>query len=140
MSESILTKLKRIEGYKFKAEFDADGMPDLVIDEVEPQGENSGPNPLRLLSIAVGHCLSSSLLFCLSKARIVVRDVETSVKATTEKNEEGHFRIKNLDVRMRLKVDEKDKARVSRCLEIFENYCTVTQSVRSGIEVTVKVG
>jgi uncharacterized OsmC-like protein len=139
LSESALTKLKRIEGYKFRAEFDAEGMPDLVVDESKPAGENSGPNPMRLLSVAVGHCLSSSLLFCLTKARINVKDLETNVQAATEKNEEGHLRIKNLDVQVRLVVDEKDKARVPRCLEIFENYCTVTQSVRRGIDVTVNV-
>jgi uncharacterized OsmC-like protein len=139
MSESILTRLKLIGGYRFRAEFDAEGIPDLIVDELKPVGENSGPNPMRLLSVAVGHCLSSSLLFCLAKARIDVNDVETSVKATSEKNEEGHLRIKNLDVQIGLVVDEKDKARVPRCLEIFEDYCTVTQSVRRGIDVTVNV-
>jgi hypothetical protein len=33
-----------------------------------------------------------------------------------------------------LDVDEQDRTRVTRCLDIFENYCTVTQSVRKGIE------
>jgi uncharacterized OsmC-like protein len=128
LSESTVTKLKRIQGYKFKAEFDAEGMPDLTVDEVEPIGESSGPNPSRLLSVAVGHCLSSSLLFCLSKARINAKNLETTIKTTHEKNEEMH-----------LEVDEKDKDRVGRCLDIFEDYCTVTQSVRKGIEVNVRI-
>jgi len=76
LPEAIVTKLKQIQGYKFKAEFDAEGIPDLTVDETEPLGESSGPNPSRLLSVAVAHCLSSSLLFCLSKARI------TSLKTT----------------------------------------------------------
>jgi uncharacterized OsmC-like protein len=42
-------------------------------------------------------------------------------------------------VEMHLDVYEQDRTRVARCLEIFENYCTVTQSVRKGIEVTVNV-
>jgi uncharacterized OsmC-like protein len=140
LSESALTKLKRIEGYKFIAKFDAEGMPALMVDEITPVGDNLGPNPLRLLSVAVGHCLSSSLLFCLAKARIDVKDLETSVKATTERNEEGHLRIRNLDVKIHLTVDGKDKAQVPRCLEIFEDYCTVTKSVRRGRDVTVNVG
>jgi uncharacterized OsmC-like protein len=139
LSVSAFTKLKLIQGYKFKAEFDAEGMPDLIVDELKPMGENSGPNPTRLLSAAVGHCLNSSLLFCLSKARINVRNLETTVKATQEKNEEGLLRIRKLEVEMHLDVDEQDRTRVARCLEIFENYCTVTQSVRKGIEVTVNV-
>jgi uncharacterized OsmC-like protein len=138
-SVSAFTKLKLIQGYKFKAEFDAEGMPDLIVDELKPMGENSGPNPTRLLSTAVGHCLNSSLIFCLSKARINVRNLETTVRATQERNAEGLLRIKKLEVEMHLEVDEHDRTRVARCLDIFENYCTVTQSVRKGIEVTVDV-
>jgi uncharacterized OsmC-like protein len=139
LSLSAFTKLKLIQGYKFIAEFDSKGIPDLIVDEPKPMGENSGPNPTGLLSAAVGHCLNSSLLFCLSKARINVRNLETTVKATQQRNEEGLLRIIKLEVEMHLDVDEQDRTRVTRCLDIFENYCTVTQSVRQGIEVTVNV-
>ncbi len=139
MSESNVTTLKRVEGYKFKAEFDAEGIPDLIVDEFKPIGESSAPNPTRLLSVAVGHCLSSSLLYCLAKARISVLNLETTVKTTLGRNEQGYLRVKNLDVQMHLNVDEKDRSRVARCLDVFENYCTVTQSVRNGIAVTVNI-
>ena len=131
--------MKLIQGYKFQAKFDAADIPDLLVDESKPLGENSGPNPTRLLAVAVGHCLSSSLIFCLSKARIKVKNLETTVKATHERTEEGRLRIRKLEVQMRLDVDENDKNRAARCIGIFENYCTVTQSVRKGIDVTVNV-
>lgn len=139
MSESALTTLKLLEGYRFKVEFDVEGIPFLVVDELTPIGENAGPNPTRLLSVAVGQCLSSSLLYCLQKARIKVKNLETTIKSNAERNEEGRLRILSLDVQIHLDVDEEDKARISRCLEIFEDYCTVTQSVRSGINVNVNV-
>jgi uncharacterized OsmC-like protein len=139
LSESTVTKLKRIQGYKFKAEFDAEGIPNLIVDEVEPIGESSGPNPSRLLSVAVGHCLSSSLLFCLSKARINAKNLETTIKTTQQRNKEGRTRISKLEAELHLEVDEKDRDRVGRCLDIFEDYCTVTQSVRKGIEVNVQI-
>ena len=139
MSEFAFTKLTLIQGYKFKAEFDAEGTPDLIVDEPKPLGENSGPNPTRLLSVAVGHCLSSSLIFCLTRARINVKNLETTIKAAQEQNEEGRLRVRKLEVQMRLDVDENDKSRVPRCLSLFERYCTVTQSVRKGIDVTVNV-
>lgn len=139
MSKQTLTKLKLLQGYKFKVKFDVAGMPDLIVDELEPLGTNSGPTPTRLLSTAVGHCLSSSLLFCLNKARINIRDLETVVKAVTERNEEGLLRIMQLEVQMQIDIDEADKIRLANCLNIFENYCTVTQSVKKGIEVTVNV-
>ncbi len=139
MSESILTKLERVDGYRFKVEFDADDVPNLVVDEIKPIGEDLGPNPTRLLSTAVGHCLSSSLLFCLDKAKVRVKKLNTSVKASTQRNKDGYLRITGLDVQIQIEANEEDKTRVPRCLSIFENYCTVTQSVRKGIEVNVDV-
>jgi uncharacterized OsmC-like protein len=139
LSEQPLTKVTLIQGFKFRVKFDVDGMPDLVVDEMKPIGENSGPNPTRLLSAAIGHCLSSSLLFCLQKARIDVSYLETAVKANIERNSEGRLRITRLDAQIHLNVKEEDKNRVSRCLDIFEDYCTVTQSVINGLQVNLTI-
>jgi uncharacterized OsmC-like protein len=65
--------------------------------------------------------------------------LETEVKANVVRNEEGYLRVRSLDVQIRLDVQEDDKSRVARCLGIFENYCTVTQSVRKGIAVKVTI-
>ena len=137
MSELALTKLGLLERFRFKVEFDVDVVPNLVVDEMKPIGEGLGPNPTRMLSAAVGHCLSSSLLYCLGKAKIKVKKLDTIVKADVERNEGGYLRVASLEVQIHLEVNEKDKLRVPRCLSIFENYCTVTQSIRKGIEVKV---
>lgn len=139
LSEEFITRLKRDQGYKFRVEFGEKGIPELVVDERKPTGGDAGPNPTRMLSAAVGHCLSSSLLFCLQKAGIEAKNVETTVKTTTERNPEGRFRVKDLQVQISLGVDEENRERLPRCLEIFENFCTVTQSVRRGIPVKVSV-
>ena len=139
MSELILTKLELQEGYRFNVGFDVEGVPNLVVDEMKPIGDGSGPNPVRLLSTAVGHCLSSSLLYCFSKARIKVTKLESTVKASIERNEEGYLRIAGLEVQIHFEVNDEDRERVPRCLEVFENYCTVTQSVIRGIEVRVEI-
>jgi len=139
LSELISTRLVLLEGYRFKVEFDVNDIPSLVVDEMKPIGEDEGPNPTRLLSAAVGHCISSSLMYCLGKAKVHVKKLETTVQAKVERNKEGYLRIASLDVQVRLEVSEEDRARVPRCLKIFENYCTVTQSVRKGIEVKVSI-
>ncbi len=139
MSESALTKLSLLESYKFKVEFDMQDVPAIVVDEMKPTGEGSGPNPSRLLSTAVGHCLSSSLLYCLGKAKIKVKNLNTTVTADIRRNEEGYRRISGLNVQIHLEVDEADRIRLPRCLTIFENYCMVTQSIRNGIPVKVTV-
>ena len=138
MSE-IITKLEFIDRYRFQVGFDVEGVPSLVVDEMKPIGEGLGPNPTRLLSIAVGHCVSSSLLYCLNKVRVKAKKLETTVKANIARNKEGYFRIASMDVQIHLEVSEEDKKRVQRCLSTFENYCTVTQSVRKGIDVKVNV-
>jgi organic hydroperoxide reductase OsmC/OhrA len=139
LSESVLTKLELVKGYRFKVGFDVEDVPSLVVDEMKPIGNGLGPNPTTLLSAAVGHCLSSSLLYCLSKANVKVKKLATTVQADIERNKEGYLRITGLAVQIHLEVDEGGKLQVPRCLNIFENYCTVTQSVRKGIEVKVSI-
>ena len=140
MSErSIETKLLRIDGYKFDVNFDVDYLPNVVADEPKPIGEGAGPNAPRLLAAAVGQCMSSSLIYCLNKARIPILNLETTVKTNLFKNEKGLTRIKSIDMQIDLEINEEDKTRLQRCLTIFEDYCTVTQSIRNGIEVNVKV-
>jgi organic hydroperoxide reductase OsmC/OhrA len=140
MSEkSIETKLLLIDGYKFDVNFDVDYLPNLVADEPRPIGEGAGPNASRLLAAAVGQCMSSSLIYCLKKARIPIINLETTVKTNLFENEKGLTRIRSIDVQIDLEINEEDKTRLQRCLTIFEDYCTVTQSIRNGIQVNVKV-
>jgi uncharacterized OsmC-like protein len=140
MSErSIETKLQLIEGYKFDVKFDVDYLPNLIADEPKPIGEGSGPNAPRLLAAAVGQCMSSSLIYCLKKARIPIINIETTVKTNLFENEKGLTRIRSIDIQIMLEVNEVHKKRLNRCLIIFEDYCTVTQSIRNGIRVNVKV-
>jgi uncharacterized OsmC-like protein len=133
-----VTKLRFLEGYKFNVEFD-DNTPDLLVDETKPHGEGSGPNPPRLLAVAIGHCLSSSLIFCLKKAKVEIINIETTIQTNFYRTEEGRRRVGNIDVQLRLDINEEDKSRVPRCLKIFKNYCTVTKSVMKGIDVNISV-
>lgn len=135
----FVTKLSRVKDYQFKVEFDLPGMPDLVTDEAEPLGKNAGPNPSRLLSAAVGNCLSSSLLFCLSKASVDVDDLKASVETVMRRNEKGRWRIAGLKVKLHPIIRAEDVSRSKRCLEVYEDFCIVTESVRKGIEVKVDV-
>jgi uncharacterized OsmC-like protein len=127
------------DGYRFLVDFRQEGVPDLVLDEPAPLGDASGPSAARLLAAAVGDCLSASALFCLRRARVAVRGMHTSVDATLVRNEDGRLRIGGLRVRIEPDVDPADAGRVRRCLSLFEDYCVVTQSVRSGLDVAVEV-
>jgi uncharacterized OsmC-like protein len=65
--------------------------------------------------------------------------LETTVSLSTARNDQNRLRVSGMDVEISLDVDEEDRERIHRCLEVFENYCTVSASVRKGIEINVKI-
>lgn len=138
-THEFTVELKRLERYQFTAQFDQPADTTLLLDEPPPLGEGKGPNPSRLLAAAVGDCLSASLLFCLSKARIDVSGVTATVHGTMVRNESGRLRISGLRVQLEPVIAAADRDRSRRCREIFEDFCIVTESVRHGIAVDVEV-
>jgi hypothetical protein len=56
-----------------------------------------------------------------------------------EKNEHGRYRIAGIDVVLALAESFGDMPHQGRCLEQFEDFCVVTESVRRGIPVAVTV-
>jgi uncharacterized OsmC-like protein len=137
--ESITVDLRRTVGYAFEADFHLPGVPPLVLDEPAPLGEGAGPSPLRLLAAAVGNCMSASLLFCLGKARIELDGLETRVEATLGRNEKGRQRVAGIHVRLEPQLGAEEAAKMQRCLGLFEEFCTVGQSVAAGIPLRVEV-
>jgi len=132
--------LEQVKDYAFTVTFDDESLPHITIDEPTPIGTGEGPSSSTLLATAVGHCLSASLLFCLQKSRIPLKHVSTKVHATLERNETGKWRVQGLRVNIKADpVNEVDRERIRRCVEIFEDFCVVTQSVRKGIDVQVAV-
>ena len=127
-------------GYEFVATFpDNESLPPIVFDEPPPLGEGAGPNATAVLAAAIGNCLAASFAFCLRKVRLEPLDVTADVVAHVARNEHGRFRIKSIDVELAPSVLESDKPRMQRCEQLFEDFCIVTESVRRGIPVNVKV-
>ncbi len=138
-NEEVTVSLELKDGYQFLADFGVDGVPDLLMDEPEPLGAGQGPNASRLLAAAVADCLSASLLFCLRKARVEVRGMRTEAAASMVRDERGRLRVGGIRVRIHPEIEQAGSGRVARCLELFEDFCVVTQSVRSGLDVSVEV-
>jgi uncharacterized OsmC-like protein len=133
------TTITQEAGYRFRVRFDHEGMPDLITDESPPVGEGKGPDPSRLLATAAGSCLAASLLFCLGKARLPVEGLEAEVLSEFARNEAGRLRIRSLKVRLLPKWTEETASKARRCLQIFEDFCVVTQAIRQGMPVDVRV-
>jgi organic hydroperoxide reductase OsmC/OhrA len=139
MENTFEVTLTREDRYRFRVDFGDGRGATLQMDEPEPLGEGAGPNAARVLAAAIGNCLSASLLFCLDKARVEVSDVRTKVTGSIVRNEKGRLRLGPVKVRIEPELGAESPARIERCLDIFEEFCTVTPIVRSGIEVDVQV-
>lgn len=136
-SFSVTVTLER--GYRFEVDSGMPGAEHFHVDEGPPLGEGSAPSPSRVLAAAMASCLASSLLFCLSKARIELRGLRVTARGTLVRNERKRLRVGGLHIELFPEVAAADEARMQRCLEIFEDFCVVTESVRAGIPVVVGV-
>ncbi|MEN3304422.1 MAG: hypothetical protein V7603_624 [Micromonosporaceae bacterium] len=133
--------LNHESGYRFISQADEDGRKHgepFASDEPDPVGDASAPATPALLGAAVGHCLSASLLETLRHAHLPVADLQTDVDAVVALGPEGLPRIHHIDVVLRPVLREA-ATRTRRCEEVFERHCTVTSSVRQGVDVRVRV-
>ncbi|MCY4756757.1 OsmC family protein [Pelomonas aquatica] len=134
-------RIEFVEGFKFKSQaFEGEalhGAP-VITDEPDPVGSNAGPSTPSMLAMAVGHCLSASLVETLRHTGIYVLSLSTEAIAIVVPNDEGNPRIKEIRVTI-TPVVEKPSGNIARCIAVFENYCTVCQSIRPAIPVHVEV-
>lgn len=131
-------RLTQVLDYAFDIDFGA-GRPLLRADEPTPLGQGDGPTPVQLLAASVGNCLSASLLFALRKFKQQPEPIRCEVAATVDRNEQKRLRVQALDVTLTLGVPGASLEHLDRVLASFEDYCTVTQSVRGSIDVRLRV-
>jgi uncharacterized OsmC-like protein len=139
MSDAITTvRLTQRGDYRFHHEFGA-SVPGLVSDEPPPLGQGSGPSPVQLLAAAVGNCLADSLLFALRKYKQSGEPIGCEVRAEVGRNADKRLRVLALTVRLTLGVVADRIEHLDRIVGSFEDFCTVTGSIRQGIAVQVQV-
>ena len=139
MDSRFTVELHRQADYRFEARFDHPAVPPLVTDEPPPLGADAGPNPARLLAVAVANCLSASLLFALRKFGEDPGALRTQATASLARNAQQRWRVARIEVEIRLGVAAATLKRLDRALAQFEDYCVVTQSVRAAFPVDVRV-
>jgi uncharacterized OsmC-like protein len=132
-------ELQQQADYRFEVRFDDPALPSLVTDEPPPLGGGAGPNPARLLGTAVANCLAASLLFSLRKFRNQVEPLRAVATVSIVRNAQNRLRIGRIGVDLHIAGVAGDAKSLDRVLEQFEDFCIVTQSVRAGITVDVRV-
>ncbi|MBN9428914.1 MAG: OsmC family protein [Burkholderiales bacterium] len=139
MAETLVTvELTQQQDYRFEARF-GEAVPPLICDEPPPLGSGQGPSPVQLLATAVGNCLSDSLIFALRKFKQSADPINCRVQAQVGRNAEGRLRVLRIDATIKLGAPAARLEHLDRVLTQFEAFCTVTQSVGTGIEVTTQV-
>jgi len=131
--------IDQMRDYEFRVRFDKPNLPELVLDEPPPLGHDAGPNPSRILAAAIGNCLTASLLFCARKQKAKIESLRAEVKTRIVRNEQKRLRVGRVEVAIEVQAPEADREAARRCLGLFEDFCTVTQSIRDGIDVEVTV-
>lgn len=139
MSEKTVSiSLTQQQDYRFAVQYGGQ-VPDMITDEPAPLGSGLGPSPVQLLCAAVGNCLADSLLFALRKFKQSPEPITAKVTAEVGRNAQGRMRVLSIVAELHLGVPAHNLEHLDRVLDQFETYCTVTQSVGQGIDVTTRV-
>ncbi len=136
--KSIRVELTQQQDYRFDIVF-GDAMPVLTSDEPTPLGTGLGPSPVQMLCAAVGNCLSDSLLFAFRKFKQEPSPIQCVVTAEVGRNDDNRLRVLHMNAQIRMGALAENLQQVDHVLAQFEEFCTVTQSVRQGISITVEV-
>jgi len=137
----IKVKVKLDRDMIFKCDLGETKLGDCYIDESNKiKSEMLGPNAAQLLAMAILGCLSASYVFCFSKRDFTVKDLDAKAIITISRNEKGFVRVKKIDVTIKPEIDSPEmQKRAVQCQKMFEQYCTITASIREGIDVNVNI-
>jgi len=143
MSEGMKTKvgLSLEQEMIFSCDLGDMKVQDCYVDDTHKnEVDMLGPNPTRMLGLALLGCLSASFIFCLKKRKLTLNDLKAEAELTIARNKKGFWRVKKIDVDIDIKISDPDaRKRADQCKKMFEEYCVVTQAVREGIDVEVNV-
>ena len=138
MSETICVTITRQEKYKFLVDF-GENIPQAIADEPPPLGNGAGPSAERLLAAAIANCLCASLVFAINKFRGDPGHMSATATCETARNENNRLRVTHVKVDITLGAKPEELPHLDRALAQFEEFCTVSQSVRAGIPFAVSV-
>lgn len=138
MSETISITITRQENFRFLVDF-GENIANMISDQPPPLGDNAGPSPEGLLGAAIANCLCSSLLFAINKFKGDPGRVSATATCETGRNKNNRVRVTQVKVNITLGANPDELPHLDRALAQFEEFCTVSQSVRAGISFAVSV-
>lgn len=135
-AQQFSASLELIDNYLFEIDFGSAGS--IMSDEPEPLGGSEGPSPSQMLAASVANCLAASLMFAIRKYKGDPGKVKADVSGTLTRTD-GRLRIEQIDVTLMIENEADNLPKFERVLEQFEEFCIVTQSVKNGVPVEIKI-
>ena len=140
MSDAASVTITRQDKYRFLVDFGGSAdIAQMQADEPVPLGDGAGPSPSQLLAAAVANCLCASLVFAHGKFHEDPGRLMATATCEFGRNENHRRRVTGMNIAITLGVAPEQLRHLDRALAQFEDFCTVSQSVRSGIPFTVSV-
>ena len=131
--------IDQVDAYEFRVKFDKEHHAPIGMDEPAPLGKDAFPNAARMLAAAIGSCLSASLLFASKRPELQLGHVHSDVKVDIVKNENRRLRIGKITVAIDAGIQPQDLEKARAVAAVFEDFCTVTASVRQGIPIEASI-
>jgi organic hydroperoxide reductase OsmC/OhrA len=139
MTSTAHVKVSSQERMTFDVDFGLPGVATLRTDSAPPLGSGAGPDSEMLLVAAVANCMSASLLFALRKYKNDSVAVSACASASVERNAAGKLRVVAIQVKLQLSAPGATLRFVDRAVAQYEDFCTVSQSVKAAIPILVQV-
>jgi uncharacterized OsmC-like protein len=131
-------ELKHKEDCMFDARFRTkEG--DLLLPAPTPVGVGYGPEAVTLLNMSTTYCMTASLNYYLAKARVVPTTLRAKGHVGMRLTEEQFRRVKSIEIDIRIEVDEKERKRLMRALDRFNDFCIITESIKGSFPINVRV-
>ncbi|MGV9173528.1 MAG: OsmC family protein [Promethearchaeia archaeon] len=114
------------------------------MDEPESfHGTNKGPSPVEYFLLGIGGCMASTFVFCCQKNEIEIHDISITIdgQLTHREDRENLLQFQKIEgyIMFIPKHGEQNKQAIKQCINDFQKYCVVSNSLRQGIPLSVNV-
>lgn len=133
-------KVNWINDFGFTAE--VRHFKDILIDEPRSfKGSDRGPSPVEYILIGIGSCLGASFIHCCNINNFEIQKLNIVVDGKlTHRKPYNHLELVNVKVELNIIHSEgKKNKKFEKCIEIFREYCVVSNSLIRGLPINVNI-
>lgn len=133
-------KVNWINDFGFTAE--VRHFKNVLIDEpLSFKGNDRGPSPVEYILIGIGSCLGASFIHCCKINNFEIKKLNIVVDGKmTHRKPYNHLELAYVNVELNIiHFEEKTNEKFEKCLEIFREYCVVSNSLIRGLPINVNI-